>query len=430
MMNKTLLSLMAAAGLIASGSALADSSLVEIYGTFNVDFENVKATGGTAVGTPAPAGQMNAGAVSGSVQPSRNRVTQNSSNLGFRGKEDLGLGWNAIFQVESGINFPAASTTTTTAGTTSVGFFASRNSNVGLSSSTYGTVFYGNWDTPYKSLTNTVAFDSFYGTGIANDNTMIGTPGFGVASITAAVRNTNTSDASFDRRQGNSVQYWTPNWAGFSARFAYSTNSGRSTETTPPSAINISPTIYSASLAYETGPFRVSYGFEQHRDYFGLTQLGGAAVAGTNTTSRDNGNKVTLSYQLWGTTSINMAWERLSYNTSATTAGNLIHYHRVLVYAALKHKIGNGTIRVGFGDAHQGSCDRAGATACSTTGLDARQYSVGYSYSLSKRTDLYTFYTRVNNGTFATYQLGNGAGLGSAAGAHDQGFGLGMRHVF
>ena len=34
-------------------------------------------------------------------------------------------------------------------------------------------------------------------------------------------------DASFDRRQGNSVQYWTPTWAGVSFRVQHSVNEGQ-----------------------------------------------------------------------------------------------------------------------------------------------------------------------------------------------------------
>ncbi len=419
---------MTAAGIIASGAALADSANVEVYGTLNVDFENVKATGGTAA-QALPAGQMGT-APTGVVQPARNRVTSNSSNIGFRGNEDLGMGLKAIFQVESGISMDSAATTTTTAGTTSTGFFGTRNTNVGLSSSKLGTVFYGNWDTPYKALTNTLTFSSFYATGIADNNTLIGTPGFNVATITTSVRNGNAGDASFDRRQGNSVQYWTPNWAGLSARLAYSANEGRANEPAPATG-NISPTIYSASLRYEYGPFTAAYSFEQHRDYFGLTQLGGAASSlATNNTSRDNGNKATLSYKLWDTTQLNVAFEQLAYNNSDSAGSDLIHYHRNLVYFAGKHQIGANTFRMGFGNAWAGSCKRADASVCSTTGLDAKHYALGYSYSFSKRTDLYAFWTRVNNGQFATYQLGNGAGLSAAAGNHSQGFGLGFRHVF
>ena len=53
----------------------------------------------------------------------------------------------------------------------------------------------------------------------------------------------------------------------------------------------------------------------------------------------------------------------------------------------------------------------------STSGLGAKQYTLGYSYGLSKRTDLYGFYTRVANESGATYQFANAAGIGAAAGA-------------
>ena len=466
-MNKTLISLIAAAaGLIASGAALADAANVEVYGTLNTDFENVRATGATGAGAARP-GCPNGtcgmgGTPSGLVEPSRNRVTSNSSNIGFRGKEDLGMGLNAIFQIESGISIDNATNTSTTSGTNSTGFLGTRNTNIGLSSKTLGTLFYGNWDTPYKSLTNTNAFDSFWGTGIANDNTMIGTPGFGVASSNGTGRVNGAADASFDRRQGNSVQYWTPQFYGISGRLAYSANEGRAAENATVAAPNTNPAIYSANIAYDSptfeyGSFRIAYSFEQHRDYFGLSQLGGTPLGtpamGANPASRDNGNKVALSYNVntkLGMTSLNVAFEQLAYNNSesgvaAAPATDLIQYHRNVLYVPVKHQIGANTFRLGFGQAWAGSCHRAGGptTACSTSGLDAKQYSLGYSYSFSKRTDVYGFYTLINNGDFGNYVLGNGAGISSTGttaagagggsagvGARQQGFGLGMRHVF
>jgi predicted porin len=97
------------------------------------------------------------------------------------------MGLNAIFQIESGLNMDAGSTSPNTTNTNGSGVWASRNSNIGLSSSKLGTLFYGNWDTPYKTLTNTGTFDSFWATGIANGNTMIGTPGRRTALGTNAV---------------------------------------------------------------------------------------------------------------------------------------------------------------------------------------------------------------------------------------------------
>ncbi|MBA5687650.1 porin [Rugamonas apoptosis] len=62
----------------------------------------------------------------------------------------------------------------------------------------------------------------------------------------------------------------------------------------------------------------------------------------------------------------------------------------------------------------------------SVANLDARQYAVGYVYSLSKRTDLYTAYGHVNNRNGASFKIGNATDSGSGV----TGVNLGMRHVF
>ena len=97
-------------------------------------------------------------------------MSSNSSNIGFRGSEDLGGGLKAIFQIESAINIDTGS-----------GGLGSRNSNVGLSGG-WGTVFYGNWDTPYKVIT--LKADPFFATSAASFNSLYGSPGFNVLSTT------------------------------------------------------------------------------------------------------------------------------------------------------------------------------------------------------------------------------------------------------
>ena len=92
--------------------------------------------------------------------------------------------------------------------------------------------------------------------------------------------------------------------------------------------------------------------------------------------------------------------------------------------------MGPGTLRALYGKAQEGSCSLVGGGTCSASGLGARQYTLGYSYKLSTRTDLYGFYTRVINDANATYQFANAAGIGAAAGADNVGSGLGIRHTF
>ena len=75
----------------------------------------------------------------------------------------------------------------------------------------------------------------------------------------------------------------------------HSVNEGKGTVVTGGPVIN--PIVNAASLQYDLGTLSVRYGYEEHRDYFGLSQLGGGA-AGTTTNggSKDKAHKFVL---LW-----------------------------------------------------------------------------------------------------------------------------------
>jgi hypothetical protein len=194
-MKKNLLALAVAGALAAPAAALAQGTFVQIYGTFNVDGQWAQATDGASLptGTIGPQGQPAIGATTGptsfggqygatggasaangtvitpigvnsqaaaargsafnqiSGQPG---ISSNSSNIGFRGSEDLGNGLKAIFQLESFLNIDAGN-----------GNLGSRNSNVGLTSP-WGTAFYGVWDTPYKIASGKP--DPFFATSAAS----------------------------------------------------------------------------------------------------------------------------------------------------------------------------------------------------------------------------------------------------------------------
>ena len=59
----------------------------------------------------------------------------------------------------------------------------------------------------------------------------------------------------------------------------------------------------------------------------------------------------------------------------------------------------------------------------SIEGTDAMQYTLAYNYNLSKRTKVYTFYTKVNNKDNAGYNVTN-------LGTDFSSFALGVRHNF
>jgi predicted porin len=441
-MHKKLLAVAMAAAFATPLLVRAESSSVQIYGTINTDFEGVSANGASPAAALAP-GQLGATPTGVNVGE-RNRVTSNSSNIGFRGTEDLGPGLKAIFQVESAVGWDNQATFgANTASNTAVGGgLATRNTGVGLAGD-WGTVFYGQWDTPYKVLSGAV--DPIYFTGIAYTGAIIGTPGFGIGPVTngnitlnaAGTTYANSINASFERRQGNSVQYWTPNLQGFSARAVYSADETKTSNSA--SLTHIDPTIWGFNLEYDGGPIYVSFGYELHKDYFGLGAIAPAAqavpvaaVAGATTaSSRDTGDKLVARYS-FGHTKLGVIFERLKYETdnNAAAASNFKSYERNAYALTATQEIGRSTLRGIYGKAESGSCSLVGGAACLASNLGAQQLTLGYSYTFSKRTDLYGFYTRTANESGATYQFANAAGIGAAAGAASVGFAAGIRHTF
>jgi len=418
----------AALAATAATPAFAQDVPTIIYGTLNVDVERVEATDASAART-LPAGSLGFNPTGVNV-PARNRVTQNSSNLGFKGGEKLSAGMSVFWQVESTVAVDAGGSN-----------IASRNTAIGLQAS-FGSVRLGQWDTPLKTLSGAV--DPMYFTGITYTGALIGTPGFGVGPVTAGGVSVSgdgrtyasAANASFERRQGNVVQYWLPPIAGVTTRLAYSVNEGRTAGSA--SVTQVNPVIYSGSIEYEYGSFYVGYAYEAHVDYFGLDALVPAtqatpvsAAIAPSASSRDKGQKFVARLKL-GSTTLGILADRLTYAKSQSNAatGAFNGYRRDAVAFTLLHRMGAHAIRGFYSKARDGTCTRFDGSACDTHGLGATQASIGYSYTFSPRTDLYVFHTRVANEERGSYQFANAAGIGAAPGARNTGSVLGIRHTF
>ena len=402
-------------GLAACG--LAQAQNVTIYGTVFQFLENAKTSNATATAPADRPDQVGAGAYTGVNTPSLNRITAGTSNLGFRGSEELGGGLKAIFQLESAFQVD---------GSPGPGWGA-RNSHVGLQGS-WGTVSLGQWDTPYKfiSLPGVHALRLGYQ---ADQSPVIGNPGFGVpATTTQAGRAGAKPDAAFDRRQGNSVQYWSPNMGGISGRIMYGVNEGKTSATA--TAPGISPTLLSASLQYDKGSLSVRYAYEQHDDYFGMSQLGGSSGAtAANASSTDKGHKVVAVWRS-GSTRIAGIYERLEYDNDDATAGAVSSYKRNSFYVNAEQGFGKHSLWAAYGRADDGSCGRVGGASCSTKDVGADYLSAGYVYHLSKRTELIATYYKVDNKASGTYNVLPGVGASIAPGADTSAFGVGIAHFF
>ena len=380
-MQKKIIAL-AIAGL--SGAAFAQSN-VTIYGQMNASYDNVS--------TNAPG------------QDTLNRVSSNSSRLGFKGEEKLGSGISAVFQIENAINLDAGATTT----------LATRNTFIGLKGG-FGTALAGNHDTPYKLSTGSL--DPFADT-IADANNII-----------SSSNGTNVRDL----RLGNVLAYISPTWSGFHAAIATSmlNESGN--------AALSNPKAWSMTGIYSNGPLFLSLAWEKQKTAEVLagnlycmaqatgvitvkaacaatdTQIGGATAAADAYDTK--GVKLGAGYTL-GSTKFGLVYERLTASRTAN-AGTRNAY--VLNVA---HTMGANVIKAAYGKANDGKDG--------TTETGAKNISIGLDHNLSKRTAVYALYTKTDNEAGATYNIGgNGAGgaYTPAAGKDPRAISLGMKHSF
>jgi predicted porin len=378
-MNKKLMALAVAGAMFAPAVARAQAANVTIYGIMDVDLEVVSASASTA----------------GVSIPSRERVTSNSSRLGFRGEEPLGNGMSAWFQIESSINGDGLGTS-----------LGTRNTGVGLKGN-FGTVLYGQWDTPLK--VSTVGLDPFGDVGIGAYCGVLCGPSFNVGAAQASQTNVSAGQP-FDTRLANNVQYWTPNWNGFSARAAYGADETKSNSNV---ALPIDPKVYGLSGSYAGGPWYATIAYEKHTDT-------GALAAGKG---NDHDTRFALSY-VWGPATLTGIYDTQSYNDD--THGT--NYKRNAWQILGTYVAGPGTFRAYYTKANNatGSSPLAGA------GTSANQFTVGYGYALSKRSEVYVLYTAINNSSAAAYDTSTAIGVKAAGlfGADPKGGLLGIKHVF
>lgn len=353
-----------AALLLAAGAAHAQTA-VQIYGRLNVALEHADSSAG----------------------PGLTRLVNNRSVLGFRGDEDLGGGLQALFQIEG-----------TLSPDTGAGALAARDTRVGLAG-TWGLLFAGHWTTAYNGATS--GLDPFYPT----------TAGYmSIMGNGAAGDVDNVSDkSSFDRRQSNSIHYWSPSWRGLSLRVTHGMN-----EEQP--ANGAKPSLTSAAAIYERGPWYAVLAGERHHEYQG---------PGLN----DTGAKAAVAYQFapthYGRTRLALVAERLKYGTAT---GDLA---RNAVYLSVSHQIGPHGIRLGIARAGDASGPAGARIGFVRAGADtgATHATLGYDYTLSKRSSLYAYMTRLDNRANGAYDFAINS-LGAAPGATLKAYVLGMRHNF
>lgn len=394
---------------------------VQVYGTFNVNFQNTKAAGATN-----PAENIRA----------RNALSVDSSNVGVKGALNVNEWVGAVYQCE---------TSATLDGPTFSGI-CNRNSRIGVNG-TWGTLFYGNWDTPFKAATyGTKADDPFLSTDVFEYANIMGSPGFNtrsVAWVAGTPSNAASSATGFDLRVGNSVAYHSPKYMGLSGKLQYSANEFMNNTGT------VNPELYSAVVNWDYGPFSVLGTVEVHDDGFGLVVMNGATRAFNATTAntvtgpggaarseKDIAWRVGAGYELAspiGATTVSALFEELRYKQNHAAGGQVKEYNRQAWQVALKHRYGDHELRARFNQAEPGSCTVVNGP-CSTAGYGAYMYAVGYGYYFAKSFQAYVSYVDLVNRKNAQYTFAT-AGATAIAGSTPKGadpraLGVGLRLAF
>lgn len=395
----------------AAAPAAAPAPLYQIYGTLNVNTHYSKAGDATA---------GEAADVSG-----RFAVSSDSSNIGVRGAVDVAHGLKVVYQCETAAAIDA-----------STGSLCGRNSRVGLSSD-FGTLFYGNWDTPFKAATyGTKADDPFGNTDVFGYQGIMGSPGFNARS---GGWSGSGNVHSFDLRAANSVAYWSPKFMGVSGKVQWSTDEAKTANGI------VNPTLYGAAVNFDMGGLSLVGAVELHEDGFGLRNINTTFNTG-NMSSKDMAWRLSAGYELplagLGALTVMGMFEQLTYaQDDATGVDDLEDYSRMAWLLGAKFRAGNHELRARYAQGLNPDCTLADGTDCGDVEeFGAQQYALGYAYHLAKSTQVYAFYTQIMNEDAAQYTLTIGGSTaavnvpavagGTPPGADPMAVGAGIRFAF
>jgi predicted porin len=424
-MKCTLIVGLIAGALLTPAVAAAEDPDLEIYGTLVPFLEYVSTSGATKAGHTGGADQVPATAYTGPAHNRpRLRMVANTSNIGFRGGLPIvDRHLKLIWQIENAVPIDGNGPPNT---------FASRNSHIGFAGD-WGSLIFGIWETPYKYALATAVGPLKAGY-VADYTPIISTPGFASPALNTASGFSagSPSNAAFHRREANSIQYWSPNVAGFTARLHYTINEDRNSG--GPAAPGTNPWLFSGMLGWEGFGLRVRYAYDLHHDYFGMGSLGGSPQPSqTVTSSNDMGHVGLISYRFelnpdFATRLVGVG-EFLKYKSNDRTTSAIDGYSRPAFYGLLEQSIFRNHVWLAYGQALPGACTRVGGGACSTKDLGAKYATLGYLFAFTETTNVHLIAYRIFNDASARYETFPPLSP-IAPGADQMGVGLGILHSF
>ncbi len=341
---------------------------------------------------------------------------QSGSRIGLKGTEDLGGGLSAFFDAETGF---CANGGNGTANTSNVGpyctggpggqGFMGRQAFAGLKGN-FGAVSFGRQYT--LTFLDQANIDPF---------------GYG---LTGTISNIGTILAP--PRASQSIIYQSPNFDGFNVAgmyvfgdgLGYTTGLGASTVTYPAGStlngvLTTQPTTLvtpGQTATQTTGAYNLHAGYNNGPIMVGLDYLRMNAATGNPLFKH---TMIVGSYDFGVAKLAGMYAQNQQGNAAGVTGDKL----NVWMLGA--------TVPVGPGALLASYTVQQDKT---TAGKGAKQYAIGYTYSLSKRTNLYTSYAHISNDTGANFTVQDATGNNDApvvgTGFTSSGFALGIRHQF
>jgi predicted porin len=414
-MQKKLIALAVAA--LASGAAFAQSN-VQIYGSIDVGFSHR--------GDSYFSGVKSQNAIDSGIS--------SGNRLGFTGTEDLGNGVKALFQIEAGYYAD-------TGRSGQDGQLFGRQAFAGLTGG-FGTAIAGRLYTPHYSFLSTIdpfkagtvgRYNNTYGSDLGRfvgglDGAHTTVTGVDVASFNSGVVSTVLDPVRVD----NAVAYVSPSWSGFNVTAAYSNNAiGQEAEGNGKSQNR----VFAILPRYTNGPIDVALNYHQIKAQDDLHLLGATGALGNvNLVDVD---KVT-NWLIGGTYDFTVVKLSAFYSTTKVSVDNLT---TLTDLSSLKVKNWQIGVTVPFGKhAILASYNQSKAKLSNDTAVlpfhfndTAKQWALGYTYSLSKRTNVYAVYSDINN-DHEKYAFGRYATTGDASNAADGGYQngiqFGLKHTF
>ena len=422
---------------------------IQLYGRLYPQLQWSKTTGAATAGTRVSTMAATTGTLSadGVNQGTHFGVQTSNSRLGFRGERRLGkTGLKGIWQLEQTINFedpddvanncdtpPLAgggnADCAATGGVSSTdNIFSTRNSFVGLSGG-FGTVKLGHMDTIYKEYGDTLNMFGVKSGNFVSASNMLSHIGIGTNGL-----------ARFHERAPNSIQYETPQIAGFTAGVQYMPDERHGDPT-----IKQNKRLWSYGVKFDRGPIYVSLAHEIHHDFFGLSRNVSNSLRnrfrndGTGDDpeahSKDTATRLSATWRVVSGHEIVVDVSKLKWGETRSIP---LAAARIEEYKKTTWAIGwEGRFPGGFRGAAQyvqagdGSCKFQGSavtTGCTTDGLKSNMISLAAGYDLDRQTRLYALANWTKNGDSARYD--STSLLSPDRGADITNYALGISYTF